>query len=148
MIVKKTKKCNRKITSFLRDRISHYDHGIKTYKGQVVHCNTNQTTIGFLNYKFSIAHLTVEKFYDHFSGRRTYYYAGNASSKANETLGMIDIDCHKSGSLAGAIAFVEKIKAEYGWGSLFYEKSTNGNGIHAYFVLEKTVLGRKPSTAC
>jgi hypothetical protein len=72
---------------------------------------------------------------EHASGEQTYYFAG--SEKPNcRALIMIDVDCHKSGSPEGAMAFVSYLRAHH-FANLYYEASTNGRGAHAYFLLEK-----------
>ena len=58
----------------------------------------------------------------------------------SEVLVNIDIDCHGFGSLAGAIAFAEHLKATR-FPNLYYEVSTNGNGVHGYIVVDKGDLG-------
>ena len=46
---------------------------------------------------------------------------------------MLDIDCHKSGSPEGARQFAEYLKKKF-FPNLYYETSTNGNGIHGYIA--------------
>ncbi len=77
---------------------------------------------------------------DHFAGRKTFYFTSDGRSSSAEALVNIDIDCHGSGTLAGAIAFAEHLKAAR-FPSLYYEVSTNGNGVHGYIVVEKGDLG-------
>ena len=48
---------------------------------------------------------------------------------------MLDIDCHKSGSLEGAKKFAQYLKEHY-FPGLYYETSTNGNGIHGYLIVD------------
>jgi hypothetical protein len=48
---------------------------------------------------------------------------------------MLDIDCHESGSLEGAKRFAEYLKRCY-FPNLYYETSTNGNGIHGYLIVD------------
>ena len=69
----------------------------------------------------------------HFLSEETVYFTG---SRGDETLLMLDIDCHKSGSLEGARQFAEFLKRRY-FPNLYYETSTNGNGIHGYLVVDK-----------
>ena len=77
---------------------------------------------------------------DHFAGRKTFYFTADGRSGVPEVLINIDIDCHGSGSLAGAIAFAEHLKATR-FPNLYYEVSTNGNGVHGYIVVSKGDLG-------
>jgi hypothetical protein len=122
------------ITAWLRNRISHLDYGLK-WRGGVVHCNTNETVLCHLRTKSRLSHLTNEKLSRHFSGTDTFYFAGN--SWGDETLVMIDIDCHDGiGSLQGAFAYAEFLKDTF-FPNLYFEPSTNGKGVHGYFVLDK-----------
>ena len=77
---------------------------------------------------------------DHFAGKKTFYFTADGRSKTAEVLVNIDIDCHKSGSLAGAIAFAEHLKATK-FPDLYFEASTNGKGVHGYIVVVKGNLG-------
>jgi hypothetical protein len=72
----------------------------------------------------------------HMAGTSTFYFQGNGKSSDAETLFMGDIDCHKKGTLAGAIAFAQHLKETY-FPELCFELSTNGNGVHFYLVLQK-----------
>jgi len=83
-----------------------------------------------------LSRLTNAKLDRHFSGEETYYFAGNGSFEAEESLILIDIDCHATGTLAGAIAFAEFIRTHH-FRNLYFEISTNGNGVHAYVRLKK-----------
>ena len=69
----------------------------------------------------------------HFEGEETCYFTG---SSKRYTLCMIDIDCHKQGSLAGALQYAEWLKINV-FPNLMYETSTNGNGVHGYIVVDK-----------
>jgi len=53
---------------------------------------------------------------------------------------MIDIDCHKRGTLQGAIEFAEHLRSTL-FPNLYFEVSTNGNGVHGYLIIEKSRLG-------
>jgi hypothetical protein len=79
---------------------------------------------------------------DHREGWYTFYFQGNGQASAPETLVMIDIDCLKClglGSKEGAHRFAAHLKREF-FADLYSESSTNGNGVHAYFVLHKLGL--------
>lgn len=69
----------------------------------------------------------------HFLGEETVYFTG---SRGDETLVMLDVDCHKSGSLEGASRFAEFLKLNF-FPDLYCETSTNGNGIHGYVLVDK-----------
>ena len=55
---------------------------------------------------------------------------------------MIDIDCHHKGSYEGAVAFAQYLKDNH-FPDLYYEPSTHGNGIQAFFICEKCDLGNE-----
>jgi len=79
-------------------------------------------------------------FGSHFMGLHTFYFTGNGRTSDPYTLVMIDIDCHRSGTYEGAVAFVEFLRAKH-FPNLYWEPSTNGNGVHAYVVVEKQGAG-------
>jgi hypothetical protein len=75
---------------------------------------------------------------DHMGGRETFYFQGEGRPNRPETLVMIDIDVQKSkklGTTAGAIAFAKHLRTILP--GLHCEGSTNGKGVHGYFVLHK-----------
>ena len=76
----------------------------------------------------------------HFTGYHILYFQANGQRKVPETLVMIDIDCHKRGSFEGAVRCVEWLR-ENGFPGLFWCRSTNGRGIHAYVVVRKHQIG-------
>ncbi len=99
---------------------------------------TKDAFIGRWNLKMGLPSLPNYKLLDHFDGRETIYFMGQGWEKADHTLGMIDIDVMKSkgiGSPAGARSFANHLNEI--WPDLYFETSTNGNGIHGYFVLRK-----------
>ena len=111
------------------------DYGYK-WKTHPIHCNKNETVIEFLLHERKwLGRVTNEMFARHFSGEDTFYFAGN--SWGVETLFMIDIDCHKRGSLAGAMAFAQFLKENF-FPNLYFEASTNGQGVHGYCLIVKT----------
>ena|SRR5271157_3919684 len=73
---------------------------------------------------------------DHFLGRVILYFQADGRYKAEETLIEIDIDCHARGSYAGACECVEWLIAN-GFPGLFWSRSTNGKGVHAYLRINK-----------
>lgn len=136
----KSRKARKKsIYRWLRERTSSVDYGFK-YNGDPIHCNTNEQVLDAFSGGKWLSRMTNAKFDDHFSGEKTFYCTGNSSPKAPETLLNIDIDCHKKGTLAGAIAFAEYLRDNF-FPNLYFEISTNGNGVHAYVVIEKGDLG-------
>jgi len=134
------------IHTWIRQRTSTYDFGVKTKADNPAHCNKNDD----IKYHFDclrmgwygrrLSKLKNADMSDHFAGRKTFYFTADGRSSIPEVLVNIDIDCHGSGSLAGAIAFAEHLKAAR-FPNLYYEVSTNGNGVHGYLVVEKGDLG-------
>lgn len=136
----KSRKVKKKsIYRWLRERTSSVDYGFK-YNGDPIHCNTNEQVLDAFSGGKWLSRMKNEKFDDHFSGEKTFYFTGNGSPKFSETLLNIDIDCHKTGTLAGAIAFAEYLRDNF-LPNLYFEVSTNGNGVHGYIVIEKADLG-------
>ncbi len=139
---RKRKKISRKPTIYkwLRDRVSWVDYGIKTKKGKPVHCNPNEEVLAAFAAGDWLPKMNNADFDDHFAGRQTNYFTGNGSLRAEELLAMIDIDCHERGTLAEAVRFALYLK-EYHFPNLYFETSTNGNGVHGYIVVQKYDAG-------
>lgn len=129
------------IYKWLRDRTSSIDYGVK-FRGHPIHCNKNEAVLEAFQRQRWLSRMTNAKFDQHFAGIETYYFTGNSRTRANETLAMIDIDCHKTGTLAGAIRFAQYVK-DHHYPKLYFEVSTNGNGVHGYIVVEKSGLAPK-----
>jgi len=68
----------------------------------------------------------------------TLYFTGKCSRRRQRcvTLLLIDIDNHKRGTLAGALAFAEALEKRF-FPGLYFERSTNGEGVHAYLLVDK-----------
>lgn len=132
-----------KIHKWLRDRTSSIDFGVK-FNGHPIHCNKNEYVLECFQHGFKhglfLDRMNNKDFNRHFSNEATFYFTGNGRSKAPETLVMIDIDCHKTGTLAGAIAFAKYLRKHH-FPKLYFEVSTNGNGVHGYIVLRKFDIG-------
>ncbi len=143
-VLRSRKRREGRITTFLRKLISSFDFGIKTKgpKPHPVHVNKKDTLIAAFNAKSwrQMKRLRDRDFGSHFMGKDTFYFTGNGRSSDPYTLVMIDIDCHKTGTLEGAVAFVEFLRAEH-FPSLYWETSTNGNGVHGYVILQKLGYG-------
>lgn len=137
---KRQRQVDRKITAWLRSCTSSIDFGIKTKgpKPHPVHVNKKKAIIKAFNtgnWRL-LRRLSNRDFGKHFTGEETFYFAGNGRSRDPYTLALIDIDCHKCGSFQGAVAFVEYLRKHH-YPDLFWEPSTNGNGIHAYVLISK-----------
>lgn len=75
--------------------------------------------------------------------KETLYISGNPR-KGQKTLIVFDIDCHNIGDLKQALRAFELIrKSDPMWSNLFAIVSTNGNGIHAVFLLDTENFGIK-----
>lgn len=126
------------LTKWLRDRTSPIDFGIKTRGDDPhpIHVNSKNAILSAFNGGRWLKRMKNADFEDHFAGRETYYFTGNGRSRSPEMLVNIDIDCHKAGTLEGAKAFAAWLR-EHHYPNLYYEVSTNGNGVHGYVVLSK-----------
>ncbi len=128
------------VTAMLRNLTSNIVHGVKT-KGRnphPVHVNRKKAIIEAFAKKtfWKLKRLRNKDFGQHFMGQETLYFTGNGSRRAFETLANIDIDCHNTGTLEGALGFAEHLR-EHHFPNLYYETSTNGNGVHAYVRIRK-----------
>jgi hypothetical protein len=147
--------------AWLRRLICSYDFGAKAtgfddagnLKSRPVHCNKNVDILAAFRDNSlwrTLSRLSKKKLDDHWSGRETYYFVGHGSSKKRFTLVNLDIDCHASGTPQGAAEAAEHLKANF-FPGLYYEPSTNGRGVHGYFILDKGELGSegvKPMLKC
>ncbi len=143
---RKTLRKTKNIYTWIRQRTSPFCYGIKSKAGHPVHCNRNDDVL----YHFQalkvgmwgrrLSRLKNKDMSDHFSGKKTFYFTADGRSSVPEVLVNIDIDCHGSGSLEGAIAFAEHLKATQ-FPGLYFEASTNGNGVHGFIVVVKRNLG-------
>jgi hypothetical protein len=123
----------------LRKLISPYDHGRK-HEGRVVHAHTNAQVLHDLNTRGWVYRPTNATMVRHFEGEETVYFTADGRLKTPEVLLMVDVDCHKKGTIASAIAFAEHLR-DHHFPGLYFEPSTNGNGVHAYLVLDKQGFG-------
>lgn len=120
---------------WLKKRISRVAYGEKTNVG--IRPNISKKLL-IKNNKLLIRRLPNKKILDHIENKKTIYYYGNGKSSNEETLVMIDVDVQKKnnlGSTQGALDFINHLKIKFP--KLYYEASTNGKGIHAYFILKK-----------
>lgn len=122
--------------NWIKEKISGIAYGEKTVSG--VRPNVSKKNL-IKNNKLFVKRLPNYKITDHVKNEKTIYFYGNGKCKSEETLVMIDIDINKNnkkGSIKGAIDFVNLLKKEY-FPNLYFESSTNGEGIHGYFILKK-----------
>ena len=120
------------IYKWLRNNTSDLDYGF-LYEGHPIHCNNKETILAYLGHERQwLGRITNKMFDEHFKEEKTYYYTGNQDGP--QTLVNIDIDSHKIGSLKGAKKLAKALKRFFGK-NLYYEPSTNGRGVHLYFVI-------------
>jgi|694.fasta_scaffold00614_27 hypothetical protein len=120
---------------WLKERISRIAYGEKTDVG--IRPNISKKLL-IKNNKLLIRRLPNKKILEHVENKNTVYYYGNGKTNSEETLVMIDVDVQKKnnlGSTQGALDFINHLKTKFP--KLYYESSTNGKGIHAYFILKK-----------
>ncbi len=143
---RKNPKKSQNIHAWIRERTSPYCFGVKTQKGNPAHVNKNDDIAYHFQclrmgwYGRRLSRLKNQDMTDHFAGRKTYYFTADGTSKTPEVLVNLDIDCHHSGSLEGAIAFAKHLKT-IKFPGLYFEASTNGRGVHGYIVVVKGNLG-------
>ncbi len=83
------------------------------------------------------AALTNLRLIAHWGGEKTFHYAGNGNPNDSRTLVCVDIDCHVRGTLEEAERFARFLARTFFPGAR-WEPSTYGQGVHLYFVLDKT----------
>jgi hypothetical protein len=123
----------------LRRLISPYDHGLK-FRGRVLHCNRNERVVRDLNSRGWVHGMTAAAMRQHFTGESTVYFTADGRVRTPETLLMVDIDCHGTGTYEAAVAFARHLR-DHHFPDLYFEPSTNGNGVHAYLLLDKRGFG-------
>ena len=136
------------IYKWLRDRTSGLDFGVEVEDDDgkhPIHLNTNTQVLDHFarlrdGGRSFLKRISNMNFVDHFDEVSTFYFSGAAEPKKPETLVLVDIDCKKTGTLEGAMAFAEFLR-EHHFANLYIEVSTHGRGAHGYFVLEKCEFG-------
>src|SRR5690606_25217684 len=132
--VQRTRQRRQTPYKWLRDHTSGIDFGIKLH-GHPIHCNQNkEVLIAFRSENCWLDGMRNRDYDAHFAGTDTYYFTGDARKATKSTLLMIDIDCHESGTLKGAVEFARYLRTTL-FPNLYFETSTNGNGVHAYLVV-------------
>jgi hypothetical protein len=139
---KSRKSAERRALAWLRKLIHPYCWGVSDRFKQGFRRTTKCQILNF----FLCLHLGLSKrwlpkpktqdFMQHFTGYHILYFQANGQKKCRETLILIDIDCHFRGSFEGAVECVEWLRNN-GFPGLFWCRSTNGRGIHAYLVVRK-----------
>ena len=124
--------------TFLRKLISPYGFGSKDAFGY--RRPTNKALIDDNNRKGFIRCLTNAQMLEHFGGKATYYFWGDGRTTTPYALLNFDIDNHKVGTLDAALAFARYLKDNF-FPNLYFETSTNGNGVHGYVLIDKRGFG-------
>lgn len=133
-----TEKLRNHACSFLRKLISPYGFGSKDAFGY--RRPTNDALIADYNRKGFIRGLTNAQMLDHFQSKGTYYFWSDGRIKTPYALICIDIDNHKFGTLAAALAFAQYLKGTI-FPGLYFEPSTNSKGVHGYVLVDKRGFG-------
>ncbi len=131
-----TKRPRNTACAFLRKPISPY--GSKDAFGY--RRPTNKALLDDYNRRRFIRGLTNAHMIDHFDGKNTYYVWGDGRTRTPYALICIDIDNHKFRTLAAAMAFARHLKDTI-FPGLYFETSTNGNGVHGYVLIDKRGFG-------
>ena len=126
---------------WIRERVSHVDWGRKmpdeeADKPVPKPVNLKEQVRPYLagNWGSGVRKLTLAAVIRHLVGEDTAYFTAN--SLGDETLLMVDIDCHSRGTLEGATRFAEFLRENY-FPDLYYEVSTHGNGIQGFVVVDR-----------
>lgn len=135
--------------AWLKDHVSTLDIGEHFANGEKpVHCNKNERVIQFFADRaagkkaflpFNWKQIDIV---EHCARSRKRYFAGTGSNKQRFTLVLIDVDCKRYGSPEGARNYLESLRENF-FPNLYIEESTNGQGGHGYFLLDKCDLGSK-----
>lgn len=128
----------RRAGTYLNKLISHLDHGVKIFDLKMGKCKPIHSNVQSILKEYHqgdrkwLRAIRHEDYAKHFSDQETRYFT--MQSDGERGLFMLDIDCHEQGTLEGAVAFAKWLKANV-FPNLYYEVSTNGNGVHCYVVL-------------
>lgn len=132
---------SRKIAKWISERIDPHCHAVKTEDG-VRYQNTNTQILEAVNNRSRwLTKISQKRIKEHFKGESTRYFNGAWRKDQPESLVGFDIDCHGGGTLQGAIECAEFLKTVFL--DLYFEVSTNGNGVHCYFVVKRMGEGSK-----
>ena len=136
----------KRVLAWIRKRIHPYCWGTSDrFKQGFTQTSSRQILDFFGCLRFGLPkrflpRINNQGFMKHFTGQHILYFQASGRWKVPETLIKIDIDCHTKGSFQGAVECVEWLKTN-GFPNLFWSRSTNGRGIHAYFVVRKEGYG-------
>ena len=131
----------RAAAKWIRQRVSLVDWGRKMpdeKAGKPVPkpVNLKEPVLAHLrkNWRSGVRKLTLTAIIRHLVDDDTAYFTAN--SLGDETILMIDIDCHATGTLEGATQFAEFLR-ENCFPNMYFEVSTHGNGIQGFVVVDR-----------
>ncbi len=136
----------RRVLTWIRKRIHPYCWGRSNrFKKGFSQTSSRQILefFGCLRYELPkrfLPSISNKDFMTHFTGQEILYFQSNGRWRVPETLIKIDIDCHTMGSYQGALECVEWLRNNL-FPGLFWCRSTNGRGAHAYIVIRKAGSG-------
>lgn len=124
---------------FLRQHVSRLNYGGKVPNLGVRPELTTDKLIDRYNDRRFGAALKNDQFREHFAAEKTYYFWADHNASTPEILVKIDGDAgeeHGGGSTQGCWDFMELVTDKM-FPGLYLEPSTNGKGVHGYFIMEK-----------
>lgn len=123
---------------FLRQRVSRLNYGVKVGRSVFPGLDTEKFLHRYNDRRFGAA-LKNDQFREHLAAERTFYFWADHKASTAEILVNIDTDCgkaHGGGTTEGGWKFMELLRDRL-FPGLYIEPSTNGEGLHGYFVLQK-----------
>ena len=122
------RKREQSIYTWIRNRISGLDCGVEISDdtgAHPIHINQNERVLAFFDglrrgEKSWLKKISNQNFADHVTNVATFYFAGTSQPKNPNTLGLIDIDCKKTGTLKGAMEFAGHL-VKYHFPTLYIE---------------------------
>jgi hypothetical protein len=137
-VSRKKRRTRNPVCSLLRKVISPYGFGWA--EGGKVGRYSNDQLVRWYNAHGYMGGPTNGDMFSHFAGRHTLYFWADGRKSTDQTLSMVDVDCHGRGNPRSATAFAEWLK-DNGFPNLYHEPSTHGRGRHGYLVLYKRGYG-------
>ena len=130
----------RAAAKWIRQRVSEVDWGRKlpdekAGKPLPKPVNLKDQVVPYLSGTWGkrIRKLTLTSIIRHLVNDDTVYFTGG---RGDEAILMIDIDCHGSGTLQGALQFAQHLKDHF-FPGLYFETSTHGNGVHGFLAVDR-----------
>jgi hypothetical protein len=138
----------KRVLTWIRKRIHPYCWGTSDrFKRDFSQTSSQQILDFFGCLRFDLPRtylrtISNKDFAGHVTGQDIIYFQSNGRYRVPETLIKIDIDCHTRGSFQGAVECVEWLRTN-AFPNLFWSKSTNRRGAHAYPVIKKAGYGEE-----